>query len=469
MRKLRPGGWQKFFWFSAIFSFSMTPPNMKKATSHFPKIQSIAYEGPGAKNALAFRHYNPDEVIGGKTMSAHMRFSIAYWHAFRGTGGDPFGPGTIIRPWESGKDPVSIALTRMDAAFEFFQKIRAPFYCFHDRDIAPEGRSLAESNRNLDRVVAHAKALQKATGVKLLWGTANLFSNPRFMCGAATNPDAHVFAYAAAQVKKAMDVTQELGGENYVFWGGREGYETLLNTNLKREQEHLAAFMHMAADYAKSIGFKGQFLIEPKPKEPTKHQYDFDVASGIAFLRTFGLEKVFKFNIETNHATLAGHTFQHEIEVAAAAGMLGSIDANAGDLLLGWDTDQFNTDVRELTLAMISILRAGGLGAGGFNFDAKLRRPSIDAEDLFHAHIGGMDAYALAFKLARRILAEGKLDQFVKDRYASFDTGYGQDIEKRRTGFRELNKLVLGKLGEPKLRSGKQEYLENLIMSYLHG
>ncbi len=442
---------------------------MKKATSHFPKIQSIAYEGPGAKNALAFRHYNPDEVIGGKTMSAHMRFSIAYWHAFRGTGGDPFGPGTIIRPWESGKDPVSIALTRMDAAFEFFQKIRAPFYCFHDRDIAPEGRSLAESNRNLDRVVAHAKALQKATGVKLLWGTANLFSNPRFMCGAATNPDAHVFAYAAAQVKKAMDVTQELGGENYVFWGGREGYETLLNTNLKREQEHLAAFMHMAADYAKSIGFKGQFLIEPKPKEPTKHQYDFDVASGIAFLRTFGLEKVFKFNIETNHATLAGHTFQHEIEVAAAAGMLGSIDANAGDLLLGWDTDQFNTDVRELTLAMISILRAGGLGAGGFNFDAKLRRPSIDAEDLFHAHIGGMDAYALAFKLARRILAEGKLDQFVKDRYASFDTGYGQDIEKRRTGFRELNKLVLGKLGEPKLRSGKQEYLENLIMSYLHG
>ncbi len=449
--------------------FRLPLPSMKKAKVHFPKIRQIAYEGPKTTHALAFRHYNPDEVIGGQTMESHMRFSIAYWHAFRGTGGDPFGPGTIQRPWEKGANAVSVALTRMDAAFEFFQKIRAPFYCFHDRDIAPEGRTLAESNRNLDRVVAHAKDLQKATGVKLLWGTANLFSNPRYMCGAATNPDAHVFAYAAAQVKKALDVTKALGGENYVFWGGREGYETLLNTNLKREQAHLATFMHMAADYAKSIGFKGQFLIEPKPKEPTKHQYDFDVASGIAFLRTYGLEKIFKFNIETNHATLAGHTFQHEIEVAAAAGMLGSIDANAGDLLLGWDTDQFNTDVRELTLAMISILKAGGLGTGGFNFDAKLRRPSIDAEDLFHAHIGGMDAYALAFKVARKILADGKLTQFVADRYSSFDTGYGKDIEKRRTNFRELNKLALGRLGEPKLRSGKQEYLENLIMSYLHG
>ena len=289
------------------------------------------------------------------------------------------------------------------------------------------------------------------------------------MCGAATNPDAHVFAYAAAQVKKALDVTKQLGGENYVFWGGREGYETLLNTSLKREQAHLAAFLHMAVDYAKSIGFKGQFLIEPKPKEPTKHQYDFDVASGIAFLRTHGLEKHFKFNIETNHATLAGHTFNHEIEVAAAQNMLGSIDANTGDLLLGWDTDQFNTDVKELTLAMVSILRAGGLGTGGFNFDAKLRRPSIDSEDLFHAHIGGMDAYALAFKIARKILADGKFESFVSDRYASYDTGYGRAIAKRRTNFRELNKLVLGKLGEPKPRSGKQEYLENLLNTYLHG
>jgi xylose isomerase len=437
--------------------------------AHFPRIKTIAYEGPQSANPLAFRHYNPDEVVDGRTMSAHLRFSIAYWHSFRGTGSDPFGPGTIVRSWEKGTDPISIAKTRMDAAFEFFQKIRAPFYCFHDRDIAPEGRSLAESNRNLDRLVAHAKALQQATGVKLLWGTANLFSNRRYMCGAATNPDAHVFAYAAAQVKKALEVTKTLGGENYVFWGGREGYETLLNTNLKREQDHLAAFLHMAVDYAKSIGFKGQFLIEPKPKEPTKHQYDFDVASGIAFLRTYGLEKYFKFNIETNHATLAGHTFQHEIETAAAQGLLGSIDANAGDELLGWDTDQFNTNVKELTLAMVSILRAGGLGKGGFNFDAKLRRPSIDAEDLFHAHIGGMDAYALAFKLARRILAEGKFDRFLKERYASYDAGYGRDIAKRRVGFRDLNKLVLTKLGEPQPRSGKQEYLENLLMSYLHG
>ena len=444
-------------------------PYMKKSTQHFRGIGPIAFEGPSSANALSFKHYNPAEVIDGKTMKEHLRFSIAYWHSFRGVGSDPFGPGTINRPWERGKDPVSVAKLRMDAAFEFFQKIESPFWCWHDRDIAPEGKTLAESNRNLDKIVAHAKQLQKATGVKLLWGTANLFSNPRFMCGASTNPDAHVFAYAAAQVKKALEATVELGGENYVFWGGREGYETLLNTNLKREQDHLAAFLHMAVDYAKSIGFKGQFLIEPKPKEPTKHQYDFDVASGIAFLRTYGLEKYFKFNIETNHATLAGHTFQHEIEVAAAAGALGSIDANAGDMLLGWDTDQFNTDVRELSLAMYSILKAGGLGSGGFNFDAKLRRPSIDAEDLFHAHIGGMDAYALAFKIARRMLADGKLDAFVADRYSSFDSGFGKDIETGKANFKSLEKLVLTKLGEPSPKSGKQEYLENLVMQYLHG
>jgi xylose isomerase len=441
---------------------------MKNSRAHFAAIPTIAYEGPTTDNALAFRHYNPDEIVDGRSMADHLRFSIAYWHAFRGTGSDPFGPGTIVRPWERGRDPVSIAKVRMDAAFEFFQKIRAPFYCFHDRDIAPEGRTLAESNQHLDALVAHAYELQQATGIKLLWGTANLFSSPRYMAGAATNPDAHVFAYAAAQVKKALDVTKELGGDNYVFWGGREGYETLLNTNLKREQEHLAAFLHMAVDYAKSIGFKGQFLIEPKPKEPTKHQYDFDVASGIAFLRTFGLEKYFKFNIETNHATLAGHSFQHEIEVAASQGMLGSIDANAGDPLLGWDTDQFNTDVRELTLAMLSILRAGGIGRGGFNFDAKLRRPSIDPEDLFHAHIGGMDAYALAFTIARRIHADGKFDRFVSERYASYDTAFGREIETGRTNFRQLEKLVLTKLGEPAPRSGRQEYLENLLMSYLH-
>jgi xylose isomerase len=442
---------------------------MKKSPAHFPRIPPISYAGAGSRNPLAFRHYNPAEIVDGRTLKSHLRFSIAYWHSFRGTGTDPFGPGTIQRPWEAGKDPVSVAKVRLDAAFEFFTKIESPFWCFHDRDIAPEGRTLAESNRTLDQLVAHAKALQKATGVKLLWGTANLFSNPRYMCGAATNPDAHVFAYAAAQVKKALEVTKELGGENYVFWGGREGYETLLNTNLRREQDHLAKFMHLALDYAKSIGFKGQFLIEPKPKEPTKHQYDFDVASGIAFLRTYGLEKHFKFNIETNHATLAGHSFQHEIEVAAAQGMLGSIDANSGDPLLGWDTDQFNTDVKELTLAMVSILNAGGLGTGGLNFDAKLRRPSIDPEDLFIAHIGGMDAYALAFKLARQIIADGRMGQFVADRYSSYDTGFGRDIEQGKATFKSLEKLVLIQLGEPKPRSGKQEYLENLLNTYLHG
>jgi xylose isomerase len=433
---------------------------------HFPKIKKIAYEGPNSDNPLAFRHYDPDQVVDGKTLSEHLRFSIAYWHAFRGVGSDPFGGPTIFRDWETGKNPVDIAKRRMDAAFEFFVKIRAPYWCFHDRDIAPEGRSLAESNKYLDAVVKHAKMLQKATGVKLLWGTANLFSNPRYMCGAATNPDAHVFAYAAAQVKKALEVTLELGGENYVFWGGREGYETLLNTNLAREQAHLAKLLGMAVDYAREIGFKGQFLIEPKPKEPTKHQYDFDCATCIGFLRTYGLEKHFKFNIETNHATLAGHTFQHEIEVAAAAGMLGSIDANAGDELLGWDTDQFNTNLRELTLAMYSILKAGGLGSGGFNFDAKLRRTSIDPEDLFFAHIGGFDTYAAAFKIARKMLADGKLEKMVKERYSSYDTGIGKEIESGKANLKSLEKWVL-KAGEPQPRSARQEYLENLVNTYL--
>ena len=444
------------------------PPVMPQRTTHFPNIGPIAFAGARSENPLAFRHYNPDEIIDGKTLKDHLRFSVAYWHAFRGVGADPFGWGTIVRQWEQGSDAISIAKHRMDAAFEFFTKIQAPFWCFHDRDIAPEGATLAESNRNLDQLIAHAKQLQQATGVKLLWGTANLFSNPRYMCGAATNPSAHVFAYTAAQVKKALEVTLELGGENYVFWGGREGYETLLNTNLKREQDHLAAFLHLAVDYAKTIGFKGQLLIEPKPKEPAKHLYDFDVASGIAFLHTYGLKKHFKFNIETNHATLAGHTFQHEIEVAASAGMLGSIDANTGDLLLGWDTDQFNTDIRELTLAMISILRAGGLGSGGLNFDAKLRRPSIDLEDLFHAHIGGMDAYALAFKLARKILTEKKFENLLAERYASYDAGFGRDIETGKASFSVLENLVLTQLGEPTPHSGRQEYLDNLLFSYLH-
>ncbi len=436
------------------------------AKQNFP-IKKIEYEGPETDNPLAFRHYNPDEIIGGKSMKDHLRFSIAYWHSFRGVGLDPFGGGTITRPWESKGSEMGIALKRMDAAFEFFEKIQAPYYCFHDRDIAPEGKTLGESNRNLKTVVTHAKKLQKATGIKLLWGTANLFSNVRYMCGAATNPDAHVFAYAAAQVKAALDATKYLGGENYVFWGGREGYETLLNTDLKREQDHLARFMHMAVDYAKKIGFKGQFLIEPKPKEPTKHQYDFDVASGIAFLKTYKLDKHFKFNIETNHATLAGHSFNHEIEVAAAVGMLGSIDANTGDTLLGWDTDQFPTDVKDITLGMISILKAGGLGSGGLNFDAKLRRPSIDLDDLFLAHIGGMDTYALAFKVARQILKDKKFSSFVKDRYSSFDSGMGKEIESGKATFETLSKRVI-RMKEPVPVSGKQEYLENLLNSYLY-
>ena len=436
--------------------------------AHFPAIKSIPFEGPKSTNPLAFKYYDPNEMIGGKSMKDHMRFSIAYWHSFRGIGADQFGPGTIVRPWEKGKDVISIAKNRMDAAFEFFTKLGVGFYAFHDRDIASEGASLAESNKSLATMVAHAKEHQKATGVRLLWGTANLFSNPRYMNGAATNPDAHVFAYAAAQVKKAMESTKELGGDGYVFWGGREGYETLLNTNLKREQDHLASFLHMAVDFAKDIGFKGQLMIEPKPKEPTKHQYDFDVASGIAFLRTYGLEKYLKFNLETNHATLAGHTFQHELEVAASAGMLGSIDANAGDMLLGWDTDQFNTDVKELTLASLTVLRAGGLGTGGINFDAKLRRASTDVEDLFYAHIGGMDAFALGLKMALKIRADGKMEKFVADRYSSYDSDFGVAIEKRKTGFKELEKLVLTKLGEPTQRSARQEYLENLLNSYLH-
>jgi xylose isomerase len=434
----------------------------------FKAIPHIQYEGPKTRRALAFRHYDPNEMIDGKTLKDHLRFSVAYWHSFRGTGTDMFGSPTILRPWEAAADPMAVAEARMQAAFEFNVKMQAPFWCFHDRDIAPEGADLRETNRRLDALVAQAKSLQQATGVRLLWGTANLFSHPRYMSGAATNPDAQVFAYAAAQVKKALEVTYELGGENYVFWGGREGYDTLLNTDLKREQAHLAAFLHMAVDYAKEIGFKGQFLIEPKPKEPTKHQYDFDVAAGVAFLRTHGLDKHFKFNIEANHATLAGHTIQHEIETAAAHGMFGSVDANTGDLLLGWDTDQFNTDVRELTLAMMSILRAGGLGRGGLNFDAKLRRPSIDAEDLFHAHIGAFDAYALAFKVARRIIAEGEFEKIVSERYASYDAGVGYDIAQRRVGFKELEQFTI-KMGEPTPLSGRQEFLENLLMHYVYG
>ena len=431
-----------------------------------PNIAPIAYEGPAASSALAFRHYNPEELFDGRPLSEHLRFSIAYWHAFRGTGADPFGPGTIVRAWEKGKDPVSIAKRRMDVAFEFFTKIRAPFYCFHDRDIAPEGATLAESNKNLDQIVAHAKQLQKATGVKLLWGTANLFSNPRYMNGAATNPDAHVVAYAAAQVKKALEVTLELGGENYVFWGGREGYASLHNTNMKRELDHMARFLTMARDYGRSIGFNGVYLIEPKPMEPMKHQYDFDSATVAGFLLKHGLDKDFKLNIEANHATLSGHTFEHDLQVASDHGLLGSIDANRGNAQNGWDTDQFPTDLYDTVAAMLVVLRQGGLAPGGLNFDAKVRRESTDAEDLFLAHIGGMDAFARGLEVAHALLTKSPWEEWRRDRYASFDSGAGRDFEQGRLGLTDLHALA-SKSPEPRQRSAKQERYENLLNQFL--
>lgn len=433
----------------------------------FPDVQKIKYAGPKSTEALAFRHYNADEIVAGKSMKEHLRFSVAYWHTFRGTGSDPFGPGCAVRPWEGKTDDVENAKNRARVAFEFIEKIGAPYYCFHDRDVAPEGSSLKESNANLDAVVKVLKEEQQRTGIKLLWGTANLFSNPRFMHGASTSPNADVFAYAGAQVKKALEVTKELGGENYVFWGGREGYSTLLNTDMKREMDHLAKFFHMAVDYAKKIGFTGQFLIEPKPKEPTKHQYDYDCAAVVAFMQTYGLKDHFKLNIETNHATLAGHTMQHELAYAAANKMLGSIDANTGDLLLGWDTDQFPTDVYLTTQCMLEILGQGGLAPGGVNFDAKVRRESFEPIDLFHAHIGGMDAFALGLKIAAKIISDGKLSAFIKDRYSSYDTGIGAKIESGSVGFEDLEKYMLEKGDAAKNSSGRQEMLENLVNTYL--
>jgi xylose isomerase len=385
----------------------------------------------------------------------------------RGTGADMFGRGTFFRPWEDGTDSVKMAIKRAKVMFEFCTKLGAPFYAFHDRDVAPEGRNLKETNQNLDKVVKELKKLQEDTGVKLLWGTACLFAHPRYMHGAATSCNADVFAYAAAQVKKAIEVTHELGGAGYVFWGGREGYQTLLNTNMKRELDHLAKFLHMAVDYKKEIGFKGQFYIEPKPKEPTKHQYDSDAAACLNFLREYDLLDHFKLNIETNHATLAGHTMIHELEVAGAAGALGSIDANTGDLLLGWDTDQFPTDIYLTTMIMYTILKYGGFTTGGTNFDAKVRRESFEPIDLFYAHIGGMDAFARGLKIAAEIRKDGRLEQFVKERYSSWDTGIGAEIEKGKVGFKELEQYAL-KMGEVRTnKSGRQEYLENLINEFI--
>ena len=433
---------------------------------YFKDIQSIRYEGAGSKNPLAFKYYNPDETVNGKTMKDHLRFSVAYWHTMTGTGSDPFGEGTMQRPWDEVSDPMEKAKVRMRVIFEFIEKLGIPFYCFHDRDIAPESDTLGESNKRIDELVKIAKELQKTTGIKLLWGTANLFYNPRFVHGASTSCNADVFAFAAAQVKKAIEITMELGGANYVFWGGREGYETLLNTNLKLELDNFARFLGMAADYAEKIGFKGQLLIEPKPKEPTKHQYDFDCATVIGFLKSYGLDKKFKLNIEVNHATLAGHTFQHELNLARINGMLGSIDANQGDLLLGWDTDQFPNDLNMTSLAMFEILKNGGLGSGGTNFDAKVRRGSFEPRDLFYGHIAGMDSFARGLKVAQKLIDDKVLDDFVADRYSSYLTGIGKDIVNGKADFTSLEKYALAN-DRIINRSGRQEMLEAIINQYI--
>jgi xylose isomerase len=433
----------------------------------FPDITEIRYEGANSKNPLAFKHYNAGEIVAGKTMREHLRFAVVYWHTFRGTGSDPFGMGTMQRQWDDGSNSIANAQNRARVAFEFISKLGAPYYCWHDRDVAPEGKTLSESNRNFDAVAKVLKEEQKRTGVKLLWGTANLFSNPRFVHGASTSCNVDVFAFAAAQVKKAMEVTHELGGEGYTFWGGREGYWTLLNTDMKREQEHLARFLHLAVAHKKQIGFKGQFYIEPKPKEPTKHQYDSDAAACLNFLREFDLLPHFKLNIETNHATLAGHTMQHELEVAGAAGALGSIDANTGDELLGWDTDQFPTNIYLTTYTMLSVLKYGGFKTGGVNFDAKVRRESFEPIDLFYAHIGGMDAFARGLKIATAIRKDGRLAEFAKNRYASWDSGIGAKIESGKASLKELEAYMLKKGEVTPNVSGRQEFLENLINEFI--
>jgi len=433
---------------------------------YFPKIGKIKFEGPKSKNPLSFKQYNPNEKILGKTMEQHLRFAVCYWHTLKGLGGDQFGLSTISRNYNQGNSPMEIAEMTMRAAFEFFTKLGVKYWCFHDRDIAPEGNSLSESNKNLDRIVALAKRLQRETGIKTLWGTANLFSNKRFMAGAATNPSPDIFAYAAAQVKKAMEVTKELGGAGYVFWGGREGYDMLLNTDMKRELDHLAKFMHLAIDHKKKIGFKGPFYIEPKPKEPTKHQYDFDAGNCFAFLQKYDLVKYFKLNIEANHATLAGHSFQHELQYCVDNKILGSVDANRGDLLLGWDTDQFPMDIYETALAMYIILNGGGLTTGGLNFDAHVRRQSIAPEDLFYAHIGAMDAFARGLRIAAKMIKDGKIGKMLKARYAGWDKGIGKTIEKGKVTFGQLEQYAF-ETGEPKLQSGRQELLENILNEYI--
>jgi xylose isomerase len=432
----------------------------------FKGVSQIKYEGPGSGNPLAYRWYDANKVVGGKTMKDHLRFAVAYWHSFVGGGADPFGEPTHLYPWNEQADAVARAKDKMDAAFEFITKLDLPYYCFHDVDVVDYTNDIADNEKRLQTLTEYAKEKQKASGVKLLWGTANLFSHRRYMNGAATNPDFHVLTHAAAQVKAALDATIALGGLNYVFWGGREGYMSLLNTNMKREQEHLARFLHTAKDYARKQGFKGTFFIEPKPCEPTKHQYDYDCATVIGFLRGYDLINDFKLNVEVNHATLAGHTFTHELQVAADAGLLGSMDANRGDYQNGWDTDQFPTNINELVEAMLIILEAGGFQGGGINFDAKRRRNSTDPEDLFHAHIGGIDTFARALVVADTILSKSEYRKLRADRYASYDSGEGAAFEGGGVSLEKLRDLAV-KFGEPAVISGRQEYMENLTNRFI--
>jgi xylose isomerase len=433
---------------------------------YFKKIAKIKYEGRESDNPLSYKWYDENALVAGKSMKEYLRFACAYWHSFCGSGADPFGEPTHLFAWNEKADAIERAKDKADAAFEFISKLGLPYYCFHDVDVVDYGTDVKENDRRLQAMTDYLAEKQSATGIKLLWGTANLFSNRRYMNGAATNPDFHVLSHGAAQVKAALDATITLGGENYVFWGGREGYMSLLNTNMKREKEHMARFLHAAKDYARKNGFKGKFFIEPKPCEPSKHQYDYDCETVIGFLRQHDLLDDFSLNVEVNHATLAGHTFTHELQVAADAGLLGSIDANRGDYQNGWDTDQFPNDVNELTEAMLVILEAGGFKGGGINFDAKIRRNSTDPEDLFYAHIGGMDAFARALVTADQVLQKSEYKKIRKDRYASFDSGKGQEFEAGKLTLEDLRSYAIEN-GEPAVRSGRQEYLENIINRYI--
>jgi xylose isomerase len=433
----------------------------------FPISDPIPFKGKDSKDPLTFKWYDPDAKVLGKRMEDHLRFAVCYWHSFCWQGNDPFGGPSFERPWFADGDPMAMAKMKADVAFEMFRLLRAPFFTFHDRDVAPEGASFAESNRNLRTIIDIFHQKMEQTKVKLLWGTANLFSHRRYMAGSATNPNPEVFAWAAAQVKNVLEATHELGGANYVLWGGREGYETLLNTDLKRELDQVGRFMNLVVEHKHKIGFKGTILIEPKPREPTKHQYDFDTASVFGFLKAYGLEKEIKVNIENNHATLAGHSFEHEIGLASALGILGSIDMNRGDPQLGWDTDQFPNNIPDTALALYYILQAGGLGTGGLNFDAKIRRQSLDPADLLYSHAGAMDVCARALTIAGRMIEDGALDKHVKDRYAEWDSADGKAILAGKVSLADLAKKVEGSNSDPKPHSGRQEYLENLVNSYL--